>query len=61
MRRRRPTHFIAVAEPPEQAEIIRLSLKGQRQIADAILNPPAPNKALKKAARRYRDLFGEGS
>lgn len=44
----------------EQTEIIRLSIEDQRQIADAILNPPAPNKALKKAAKRYRELFGEG-
>lgn len=44
----------------EQTEIIRLSLEDQRQIAEAILNPPAPNKALKKAAKRYRELFGEG-
>jgi uncharacterized protein (DUF1778 family) len=44
----------------EQAEIIRLSLEGQRQIAAAILNPAAPTKAWKKAAKRHRDLFGEG-
>jgi uncharacterized protein (DUF1778 family) len=44
----------------EQTEIIRLSLEGQRQIAEAILNPPAPNKAWKKAVKRYRELFGEG-
>jgi len=42
----------------EQTEIIRLSIEGQRQIAEAILNPPAPNKTLKKAARRHRELFG---
>jgi uncharacterized protein (DUF1778 family) len=44
----------------EQTEIIRLSLEGQRQIADAILNPPERTAALKKAAKRYRELFGEG-
>src|ERR1700733_14725518 len=44
----------------EQTEIIRLSREGQRQIAAAILNPPAPNKAWKNAAKRYRELFGEG-
>ena len=42
----------------EDAEIIRLSIEGQRQIAAAILNPPAPTPALKKAAKRYRELFG---
>ena len=42
----------------EETEIIRLSIEGQRQIAAAILNPPAPTPALKKAAKRYRELFG---
>jgi uncharacterized protein (DUF1778 family) len=38
-------------------DVIRLSVEDQRQIAKAILNPPAPNKALKKAVKRYRELF----
>jgi uncharacterized protein (DUF1778 family) len=42
----------------EETEIIRLSMEGQRQIAEAILNPPAATPALKKAAKRYRELFG---
>src|SRR6202142_483214 len=42
----------------QETEIIRLSLEGQRQIAAAILNPPAPSPALKRAAKRYRELFG---
>jgi len=42
----------------EQTEIIRLSIEGQRQIAAAILNPPPPSLALKRAAKRYRQLFG---
>jgi uncharacterized protein (DUF1778 family) len=42
----------------EETEIIRLSLEGQRQIAAAILNPPAPTAALRRAAKRYHDLFG---
>jgi uncharacterized protein (DUF1778 family) len=44
----------------EQMEIIRLSLEGQRQIADAILNPPEPNEAWRKAVKRHHELFGEG-
>ncbi len=44
----------------EQTEIIRLSIEGQRQFAEVILHPPAPNKAWKKAVKRHRDLFGEG-
>jgi len=42
----------------EQTEIIRLSVEDQRQIAAAILNPPEPGPALRRAARRYRKLFG---
>jgi uncharacterized protein (DUF1778 family) len=42
----------------EQTEIIRLYLEAQRQIAEAILNPPAPTRALRKAFRRHRELFG---
>ena len=42
----------------QETEIIRLSIEGQRQIAAAILNPPAPTPALKRAAKRYRELFG---
>jgi uncharacterized protein (DUF1778 family) len=42
----------------QDTEIIRLSIEGQRQIAKAILDPPAPTPALKRAAKRYRELFG---
>jgi uncharacterized protein (DUF1778 family) len=43
----------------ERTEIIRLSAEGQRQLAAAILNPPKPTAALKKAFRQHRELFGE--
>ncbi len=39
-------------------EIIRLSVEDQKQIAEALLNPPEPTRALKKAFRRRRELFG---
>jgi uncharacterized protein (DUF1778 family) len=42
----------------EQIEIIRLSLEDQRQIAEAILDPPEPTPSLRKAFRHYRKLFG---
>jgi uncharacterized protein (DUF1778 family) len=42
----------------EETEILRLSAEDQRQIADAILNPPEPAPALRRAAKRYRELFG---
>ena len=44
----------------EEAEIIRLSLEDQRQIAEALLNPPEPAPALKRAFQRRRELFGAG-
>jgi uncharacterized protein (DUF1778 family) len=42
----------------QEMEIIRLSIEGQRQIAAAILDPPAATAAFKRAAKRYRQLFG---
>jgi uncharacterized protein (DUF1778 family) len=42
----------------EETGIIRLSIEDQRRIAKAILNPPAPTAALKRAFRRHRELFG---
>jgi uncharacterized protein (DUF1778 family) len=44
----------------EETEIIHLSLADQRELAEAILNPPEPNEAWKKAAKRHRELFGGG-
>jgi uncharacterized protein (DUF1778 family) len=41
----------------EETEVIRVSLEAQRQIAEAILNPPPPTPALKRAAKRYRELY----
>ncbi len=41
----------------EQAHIIRLSLEDQRRFAEAILNPPAPVPALRRAFRRHRKLI----
>jgi len=43
----------------EEHHIIRLSLVDQRAIAEAILNPPEPNEALKRAFERRRELFGD--
>jgi uncharacterized protein (DUF1778 family) len=41
----------------EDSEIIRLSVEGQRQFVEAILNPPEPTPALKRAFERRRALF----
>jgi uncharacterized protein (DUF1778 family) len=41
-----------------ETEIIRLSVEDQRRIAEAILNPPEPTPALRKAFQLHRKLFG---
>lgn len=42
----------------DENEILRLSVEDQRQIAEAILHPPAPAPALRRAFKRRHDLFG---
>lgn len=42
----------------EQTEIIRLSIEDQRQIVGALLNPPKPAPALRRAFQRRRKLLG---
>jgi len=41
----------------EQTHIIRLSVEDQRAFAEAILNPPKPTAALRRAFRRHRALI----
>ncbi|WP_459203482.1 DUF1778 domain-containing protein (plasmid) [Ralstonia pseudosolanacearum] len=41
----------------EQAEIIRLSLADQQRFADALLSPPEPSPALKRAMARHDKLL----
>jgi uncharacterized protein (DUF1778 family) len=48
----------AASRTIEEAEILRLSIEDQRRLAKAILNPPAPVRALKNAFQRRRALFG---
>ena len=48
----------AACKAIEQTEIIRLSAEDQRRIAATVLNPPEPEPALRRAAKRYRELFG---
>lgn len=49
----------AASRTIQETEIIRLSVEGQRQIVEAILNPPEPNAALIRAFERRRELFVE--
>ena len=41
----------------EEAEVVRFSIEDQRRIATAILKPPAPAPALKRAFRRRKALL----
>ncbi|NJR43939.1 DUF1778 domain-containing protein [bacterium] len=41
----------------QQAEMIRLSLADQRCFSDALLSPPKPNAALKRAFARREKLL----
>ncbi|QND59238.1 DUF1778 domain-containing protein [Mesorhizobium huakuii] len=43
----------------EETAIIRLSIEDQRALVEAILNPPEPNEALRKAADAYKRLVAE--
>jgi uncharacterized protein (DUF1778 family) len=41
-------------------EVIKLSERDRRVFVEALLNPPSPNKALQKAAKRHaRQIGGE--
>jgi uncharacterized protein (DUF1778 family) len=41
----------------EQSEVIRLSLADQQCFADALISPPEPNQALKKAFEQRERLL----
>lgn len=43
----------AARQAIEDAQFIRLSIEDQRSLVDAILNPPPPNEALRRAAAAY--------
>jgi uncharacterized protein (DUF1778 family) len=43
----------------EETQIIRLSLDDQRTFAQAIINPPEPSPAFRRALRRHRELINK--
>jgi uncharacterized protein (DUF1778 family) len=47
----------AASRTIERAHLIRLSVDDQRAFAVAILNPPKPTPALRRAFRRHRKLI----
>jgi len=42
----------------EEAEVLRLSAEDQARVAKALLSPPAPAPALRRAFRHRRKLLG---
>jgi uncharacterized protein (DUF1778 family) len=49
----------AASRAIEEAQIIRLSVEDQRSFVDAILSPPEPAPALRRAFQRHRELVQE--
>ncbi len=47
------------AKPDAEQDIIRLSAEDQLALAEAIVNPPEPNEALRRAAAAYNRLVVE--
>jgi uncharacterized protein (DUF1778 family) len=45
----------------EETQIIRLSIEDQKAVAESILNPPEPAKALRRAQKSHRRLVVESS
>ncbi len=41
-----------------EQELLNLSQRDRTTLVNALLDPPEPNAALRKAARRYRQTFG---
>ncbi len=48
----------AATKTIEGSHIIQLSIEGQQAFAEALLNPPEPNNALKKAFEKHAELTG---
>jgi len=49
---------IAGTQAIEEADLVRLSLSDQQLLAQALISPPEPNAALKRAVDRYNKLLG---
>jgi len=47
----------AATETVERHQLLRLSLDDSKAFAEALLAPPAPNKALQLAAARYKKNY----
>ncbi|MDB9313264.1 DUF1778 domain-containing protein [Spirulina sp. CS-785/01] len=45
----------------EQHKTLKLNAEDSQAFVNSLLNPPEPNTALKSAALRYQNTFGNGS
>jgi uncharacterized protein (DUF1778 family) len=45
----------AAASVVQEHTVIELSARNQRAFLEALVNPPEPNEALRKAARAYKE------
>jgi len=53
------THLTEAAKRTVQEhELMVLTKRDRETFVNALLNPPAPNRKLREAARRHRQLFG---
>jgi uncharacterized protein (DUF1778 family) len=59
------TDFVVVSVQAEAYRVIekhqklKLNLEDSQAFVDALLNPPSPNEALKKAALRHKQLISD--
>ena len=51
--------FEAASKIIRDHEVITLTTQESEIFVNALMNPPAPNAALQKAAKRHRDVFGQ--
>ena len=48
----------AAALVVEEHDVLKLSLEDKRRFVDGLMNPPAPNQALQRAAERHQRMQG---
>ena len=46
----------AAVKTVEEHNLLMLTIEDQRRFVEALMNPPAPNATLRKAAARYRKM-----
>jgi uncharacterized protein (DUF1778 family) len=50
----------AAEQTVRERQVLVLSARDSQRFVDALLNPPAPNAALRRAAERHRAAIGDG-